>query len=81
MMKIQILGPGCHKCKTLMANTQEAIKTLGIEAQLEKVDKIPDIIKFGVMTTPAIAVDGKVMSVGKVLSPEQVAELLKRARL
>lgn len=77
MKKIQILGPGCHKCKTLMANTQEAIKTLGIKAQLEKVDKISDIIKSGVMTTPAIVVDGKVKSAGKALSPEEVAEFLK----
>lgn len=77
MKKIQILGTGCPKCKVLTANTETAVKTLGVEAQIEKVEKIADIMKFGVMTTPALVVDGKVKSAGKVLSPEQVAELLK----
>ena len=77
MKKIQILGSGCHKCKTLMANAEEAATTLGIEAQFEKVEKIPDIMKFGVMMTPALVVDGQVKSSGKVLSADQIADLLK----
>ena len=72
MIRIQILGTGCPKCKLLFANTEAAVKTSGIEAQIEKVEKIADIMKFGVMTTPALVVDGKVKSVGKVLSPEEI---------
>lgn len=77
MKKIQILGPGCPKCKLLTANAEAAVKALGIEATIEKVEKIQDIMRFGVMTTPALVVDGQVKSAGKVLSPEQVAEFLK----
>jgi small redox-active disulfide protein 2 len=76
-MKIQILGTGCPKCKLLFENAQTAVQTLGLDATLEKVEKITDIVAFGVMTTPALAVDGQVKSAGKVLSSEQVAELLK----
>ena len=76
-MKIQILGTGCPKCKTLMANAEEAVKVLGVEAQLEKVDKIADIMKFGVMITPALAVDGVVRSAGKVLTADDIIKFLK----
>jgi len=77
MKKIQILGTGCPKCKALTANAETAIKALGIEAEIEKVDKIQDIMKFGVMMTPALVVDGQVKSVGKVLSPTDIEALLK----
>ena len=63
MKKIQILGTGCPKCKRLYANTEAALKSAGIEAQIEKVEKIVDIMKFGVMSTPALVVDGVVKSV------------------
>jgi len=76
-MKIQILGTGCPKCKTLFANAEAAVKALGIEAQIEKVEKITDIMKFGVMTTPALVVDGQVKSAGKVLSPDDIGKMLK----
>ena len=76
MKKIQILGTGCSKCKLLMANAEEAVKTLGVEAAIEKVEKIQDIMKFGVMTTPALVVDGVVKSAGKVLSPEDIKKFL-----
>ena len=76
MKKIQILGAGCPKCKLLTANATEAVKALGIEAQIEKVEKIVDIMKFGVMTTPALVVDGTVKSAGKVLSPEDIKKHL-----
>lgn len=76
MKLIQILGTGCPKCKTLYANAEQAVKNLGLEARLEKVEKIPEIMKFGVMTTPALVVDGVVKSAGKVLSPEDVAKHL-----
>ena len=76
MKHIQILGTGCPKCKTLTANAEAAAKALGIEAQIEKVEKIQDIMKFGVMTTPALVVDGQVKSAGKVLTPEAIKKLL-----
>ena len=80
MKKIQILGTGCPKCKALFANAEAAVKALGIEAQIEKVEKIPDIMKFGVMTTPALVIDGKVVSYGKVLKTEEVVAILKKVR-
>ena len=76
MRKIQILGTGCPKCKLLFANAEAAVKSAGIEAQLEKVDRIVDIMKFGVMSTPALVVDGVVKSTGRVLSPEDIQKLL-----
>ena len=76
MKKIQILGTGCQKCKTLTANADAAVKALGIEATIEKVDKIQDIMKFGVMTTPGLVVDGQVKSAGKVLSAEEIKKFL-----
>ena len=76
MKTIQILGTGCSKCKTLMANTEAAVKALGIEATIEKVEKIQDIMKFAVMTTPALVVDGVVKSAGKVLSADDIKKFL-----
>jgi small redox-active disulfide protein 2 len=77
MKKIQILGTGCSKCKMLLANAEEAVKALGLEATIEKVEKIQDIMKFGVMTTPALVVDGQVKSAGKALSTAEIEKLLK----
>ena len=76
MKKILILGTGCPKCKLLFANAEAAVKSAGIEAQLEKVEKIADIMKFGVMSTPALVVDGAVKSVGKVLNPDEIRKFL-----
>lgn len=76
MKRIQILGTGCPKCKLLFANAETAVKSAGIEAQLEKVEKIVDIMKFGVMSTPALVVDGQVKSVGNVLSPDDIKKHL-----
>jgi len=75
-MKVQILGTGCPKCKLLMQNAEQAVKDMGIEAEVVKVEKITDIMAFGVMTTPALAVDGKVKSAGKVLSAEDIKKIL-----
>ena len=75
-MKIQILGTGCAKCKALLANAEATVKALGIEATIEKVEKIQDIMKFSVMTTPALVVDGKVKNSGKVLSAEEIKKFL-----
>lgn len=76
MKKIQILGTGCAKCNELAANAREAAQALGQEVELEKVTNINDIMKFGVMTTPGLVIDGKVVSQGKVLKPEQIKPLL-----
>jgi small redox-active disulfide protein 2 len=76
MKKIQILGTGCPKCKKLTENADAAAKDLGIEYKIEKVTDINEIMKFGVMMTPALAVDGQVKVVGKVPSPEQIKQLL-----
>lgn len=76
MKKIQILGTGCPKCKLLLANAEAAVKSAGIEAQIEKVEKIVDMMKFGVMSTPALVVDGAVKSAGKVLNPDEIRRYL-----
>ena len=76
MRLIQILGTGCPKCKTLAAYTEEAVKQLGIEARIEKVENIADIMKFSVLTTPGLVVDGKVRSAGKLLSVDDIKKLL-----
>ena len=77
MKKIQILGTGCPKCKKLAEHTQTAAQQLNLEFELEKITQINEIMKFGVMMTPALAVDGEVKAVGKVLTPEQIQALLK----
>jgi small redox-active disulfide protein 2 len=76
-MKVQILGTGCPKCKQLTQHAEEALKALGLDAEIEKVTQINDIMKFGVMMTPALAVDGTVKSVGKVLSVDEIKGMLK----
>jgi len=75
-MRIQVLGTGCAKCKTLAANAEQAVRELGLDAQVEKVEDVREIMKFGVMVTPALALDGKVKAVGKVLTASAIKELL-----
>jgi small redox-active disulfide protein 2 len=77
MKKIDILGTGCAKCKQLAANAEEAAKELGIGYELEKVTDINEIMKFGVMMTPGIAVDGEVKASGKVASAEEIKQWLR----
>lgn len=76
MKKLQILGTGCPKCKKLAENTEAAAKAMGIEYELVKVTDINEIMKFGVMMTPALAVDGQVKVVGKVPDPEAIKSML-----
>ncbi len=76
MKKIQILGTGCPKCKKLAKNAEAAAKELAVEYQLEKVTEINEIMKFGVMMTPALAIDGQVKAVGKVVSPDEIKKML-----
>jgi small redox-active disulfide protein 2 len=76
MKKIQILGTGCAKCKTLAEHAEKAIRELGLDCQIEKVTDLKEIMKFGVMVTPALAVDGKVKVAGKVASLEEIKIML-----
>ena len=77
MKKIEILGTGCPKCRQLAANAEQAATELGIEYELEKVTDINDIMKFGVMMTPGIAVDGDVKTSGKVVSADKIKSWLQ----
>jgi small redox-active disulfide protein 2 len=76
MKRIQILGTGCPKCTTLAANAEAAARELGLECEIEKVTDIEAIMSFNVMMTPALAVDGDVKAVGRVLSKDEIKELL-----
>jgi len=75
-MKLQILGTGCPKCKKLTENAEAAAKALGVDYELEKVTDVNEIMKFGVMMTPALAVDGEVKVAGKVAGVEDIKKLL-----
>jgi len=75
-MEIKILGPGCAKCKTLEQLTRDVVKKNGIDATITKVEDIMEIMKFNIMTTPALVVDGKVVSKGRIPSEEEIKQLL-----
>lgn len=75
-MKIQILGTGCPKCKKLSENAEAAAKAAGVDYELEKVTDINEIMKYGVMMTPALAVEGEVKITGKVPSPAEIEKML-----
>ncbi|MBM4154949.1 MAG: thioredoxin family protein [Lentisphaerae bacterium] len=76
MKHIQILGTGCPKCRTFAANVEAAVQAAGIEARIEKVEKIADILKFGVMMTPALVVDGQVKCAGRVPGADEISKLI-----
>ncbi len=75
-MVVKVLGTGCKSCKMLEANAIEAVKQLGNGAKVEKVEKIEDIMAYGVMATPALVVDEVVKSMGRILSPEDIKKFL-----
>ena len=75
-MKIEVLGTGCAKCKTLYENVKKALEESGKDAEVVKVEDIPSIMKYGVMSTPALVVDGKVLFSGKTASPAEIARLI-----
>ncbi|MCM0647073.1 thioredoxin family protein [Clostridium swellfunianum] len=75
-MVIKVLGTGCTKCHQLEENARKAVAELGIDATVEKVEGIKDIMKYGVMKTPALVVDEKVKSFGRVLSPEEIKKFI-----
>ncbi|TWU37758.1 hypothetical protein Q31b_45470 [Novipirellula aureliae] len=76
MKLIQILGTGCTKCENLKANAEQAVQQSGVEAKIEKITDIVKITSFGVMMTPALAIDGEVKVVGKIPSADEIAKLL-----
>lgn len=76
MKRIEILGPGCPKCKQMADNAEEAAKALGIEYELVKITDLGVMMGYRVMATPAIVVDGEVKSSGKLLSPEDIKKHL-----
>ena len=76
MKKIQIVGTGCPKCEKLKANAEAAVSDLDMDCEIEKVTDMGEMMKLGVMMTPALAIDGQVKSVGKVLSPDEIKKLL-----
>ena len=78
-MKIQILGMGCPKCQTLEANAKAAVAKMGLNAEVVKVADSDKIADMGVMVTPALAIDGTVKKAGKVLSVDEIIELVKGA--
>ena len=71
-MKVEVLGTGCPKCKKVMENAQEAAAALGIQAEMVKVEKIDEIVDRGVMTTPALAIDGEVKAAGRIPSVDEI---------
>lgn len=76
-MKIEILGMGCPSCTKLEKNTEDAVKSAGIDADIAKVSDMTDIMNYGVTRTPALVVDGVVKSSGKVLKVDEILELIK----
>ena len=76
MKKIQILGPGCPKCKKMAKNAETAARELGIDFEMEKVTDIKAIMSFGVMMTPALVVDGKVKVSGKLPDVDEIKKVL-----
>lgn len=77
MKKIQILGTGCAKCQKLTENAKAAADQLGLDYEIEKVTDLSEIGKFGVMMTPALAVDGQVKCAGKLLDAEAIKPLIQ----
>jgi small redox-active disulfide protein 2 len=76
-VKVQILGTGCPNCKRLLENTVTAAGQMGISPEVEKVEDIREIVKFGVMSTPALVVDGQVKVAGRVPTVDEIKALLQ----
>lgn len=77
---VKILGSGCKNCTILADNTTQALKQLGLQAKIEKVTDFAKITAYGVMSTPALVVNEKVVSYGKVLRPEEISQILQQSR-
>jgi small redox-active disulfide protein 2 len=77
-MNIKVLGPGCMNCQTLEKRTKEAVKNMNVEAEIEKVTDTQQITSYGIMLTPGLIVDDKIVVQGKVPTVEQIQDILKQ---
>ncbi|MGM0509164.1 MAG: thioredoxin family protein [Fusobacteriota bacterium] len=75
-MEIKVLGPGCKNCKVLEKNVKKAVKNLGLEVDIEKVEEYKDIMAYGVMSTPGLVVDGEVKVKGRVPNVKEIEKIL-----
>ena len=78
MMNLKVIGTGCDKCDQLYANTKEAVAKLSIEAEIEKIEDLMEIVKLGVMTSPSLMKDGKLIVSGQVVSTDKIVKLLQK---
>ena len=78
MMNLKVIGTGCDKCDQLYVNTKEAVAKLGIEAEIEKIEDLMEIVKLGVMTSPSLMKDGKLIVSGQVVSTDKIFKLLQK---
>lgn len=79
-MRIQVLGTGCPKCRETLARVERAAEEAGVDATLEKIEEIREIVAFGVLATPAVAIDGKVVLSGRLPQIDELVELLVSRR-
>ena len=77
-MQIKVVGTGCRKCKALLAATEEAVKSTGVQAEIEYVTDMLQIAETGLLSTPGLMIDSKIVSSGKVLEAQAVAELIEK---
>ncbi|MDD4802646.1 MAG: thioredoxin family protein [Syntrophomonas sp.] len=77
-MQIKILGTGCRNCVALTENTKKALQETGINAEVVKVEELKDIMAYGIMSTPGLVIDEKVVSYGKVLKPNEIVQILNK---
>ncbi len=77
-MNIKVIGTGCDKCDQLYENTKSAIEELGLNANIEKVEDLMEIVKLGVMSSPSLMVDGKLVVSGRIVSKEKIIELISK---
>lgn len=77
MREILVLGPGCAKCEKLFQNVQQAVNELNIECNIKKITDINQIISYGIMMTPGLVIDGKIVSSGRVINVQEIQEFLK----
>jgi len=78
MMNLKVIGTGCEKCDQLYENTKQAVAELGIQAEIEKVEDLMEIVKLGVMTSPSLMKDGKLIISGQVVSTDKIVKLLQK---
>jgi small redox-active disulfide protein 2 len=78
MMKIEVMGTGCAKCKSLLKNVEKAVSESGVQAEIIKVDSIQEIMDRGVMLTPALYVDGESKLMGRTATVEEIKKMLKK---